>query len=72
MNGRKNEALRRNGAAWIWAQIVGSDPYFSPALSADPERQDSLREVYRRFERRDLSRLQERLEKLAEELGAQL
>ena len=44
-----SEAQRRNGAAWIWAQVLGSDPHFSPALTASGLKQESVREVYRRF-----------------------
>lgn len=69
---RKRDAPRRNGAAWIWANLTSSDPNFSPALSSDPSRQDSLRELYRRFEKKDLPVLKIHLQRLASELEAQL
>ncbi|AIZ44601.1 hypothetical protein QR90_05095 [Deinococcus radiopugnans] len=59
MKPNKSAGLRRNTAAWVWATVLSSDPYFSPALSADPGKQEALREVYRRFEREQLSRLRE-------------
>lgn len=50
----RSEAVRRNVAAWIWATAMSSHPYFSPALSAGAANQESLREMYRRFEARQL------------------
>ena len=72
LKNQKRAALMRNGAAWIWARVTSSAPIFSPALSGDPDRQDSLREVYRRFEKKDLPVLTIHLERLARELEAQL
>lgn len=72
LRSRKQDSLRRNGAAWIWAQLTGSDPYFSPALSSDPAKQDSMRELYRRFEKKDFRVLKIHLERLVREREEQL
>lgn len=65
MRPTRSEGLRRNAAAWVWSEVLSSDPYFSPALSAEPGKQENLREVYRRFERGQLPRLREVLGEVA-------
>lgn len=54
-------ALRRNAAAWIWAQLLSSHQHFSPALRVGAGRQGSVREMYRRFEEQQLPTLKEAL-----------
>lgn len=57
----KSAALRRNAAAWIWAQVLSSHPHFSPALRVGAGRQGSVRDMYRRFEEQQLPTLEEAL-----------
>jgi len=72
MRPNRSGGLRRNIAAWVWATVLSSDPYFSPALSADAGKQEELREVYRRFERKQLPRLREVLGKVARAMEGEL
>ncbi|GBF03898.1 hypothetical protein DAERI_010070 [Deinococcus aerius] len=55
----KSAAMRRGAAAWVWSEILSSHPYFSPALQPGASNQDSLREMYRRFEEQRLDSLKE-------------
>lgn len=57
----KSAAMRRGSAAWIWSEILSSHPYFSPALQPGASNQDSLREMYRRFEVQRLDSLKNAL-----------
>ena len=72
LTGRPPVALCRNGAAWVWSQLTGSDHRLSPALSRDPGRTATLRNSYRKFKWDDLPLLEVYLRRLVEEMEAQL
>lgn len=43
-------AQRRNAAAWVWAEMLSSDPMLSPAMQeSTPRDRESLRKVYLDF-----------------------
>lgn len=46
---------RRYAAAWVWCEVTGGDYTLAPALQEG--KQENMREMYRRFEKRDLDRL---------------
>ena len=46
---RMAPARTRNCAAWIWAEVTGSLPELSPALSDETKRKQTLTDVYARF-----------------------
>lgn len=53
------EAQRRNAAAWVWAEVLSSDPALSPALQGStPRERESLRKVYLDFLRLHQAALQ--------------
>ncbi|MGX9687363.1 TniQ family protein [Deinococcus wulumuqiensis] len=44
------EAQRRNAAAWVWAEVLSSDPALSPAMrGSTPQERESLLKCYRDF-----------------------
>lgn len=68
----KTAGRRRNAAAWIWSQALSSHPHFSPALTKPGLDTTTAREVYRRFETRDLPRLQAALTPILQRIEAHL
>lgn len=50
---------RRYAAAWVWRQITGGDYRLAPALREG--NQESSRDLYRRFEKNDLPKLEKAL-----------
>lgn len=67
------EAQRRNAAAWVWAEVLSSDPALSPALQGStPRERESLRKVYLDFLRLHQAALEPALLEVVADVRARL
>lgn len=67
------EAQRRNAAAWVWAEVLSSDPMLSPAMrGSTPRERESLLKGYRDFMSLHQAELEPALLEVAADVRARL